>query len=192
MKKIKIILFIFIIFIFIIMLFFYYKHLNDFDINNSIGHYNLDDENICHEYIKYLKSQMNPKQIVNFVDDNEIILSFYNKNATGKNIILQMKQIGYKNVFNYIFNNDNYDISKIPITKNFIDKYKVGLKNYFSFAKTFDIYCECTVDINDNTLVVHEMSNFYIGEPLSEKYHHYHYELDDNGNIDAIVHNYDE
>ena len=193
MKKIKVIIFISLLILILIIAFILYnKNKNKFDINNSISDYNLSDANIRNEYIEYLKSKMEPKNIINFIDNDEIILDFYNENANGNNIIMQMEQLGYKQLFNYLFNNDYYDLSKVCITEKFSEKYIEGLRKYFNFKEVSDNYNECVVDINNHTLVVNEMSEFVIGEPKYVKYHHFHYTLDESGNIDDIELSYKE
>ena len=71
---------------------------NTYDIEKAVVEYDISNEKIKYEYLDYLKKQMNPKKLRNFIDNDYIYLENYNENANGYSVIRDMNVEGYSNL----------------------------------------------------------------------------------------------
>lgn len=63
---------------------------------------------------------------------------------------------------------------------------------YFRFNDVNDSSIDCGISDIDKTLKITEAGDFNVGEPGYINYHHFHYILDDDGNVDDIIFDYTE
>lgn len=83
-KKVLLILFA-ILAIYIVLLFVMKKSI--YDIDKAVVEYDISNDKIKYEYLDYLKKQLNPQKLSNFIDNDYIYLENYNKNANGYSVI---------------------------------------------------------------------------------------------------------
>ena len=156
-----------------------------YDINRRINSYDLQKSK--DEYIDYLKESIYPIKLRAFIDNDYITFSQYNDTATGHSIKNQMEFVGYEILFNSMFDKERTNFDDCPVTKNFQDKFNSNLLDYFKLKESEDCESMCSLYRKDKEIIVEVYGNFKNTEPTYWTKHHFHYTLDDEGNVDDIV-----
>lgn len=185
-KRIIIICFI-IVLISIILFMLHKKNENNYDINIELGKYDLNNEAIEYDYLNYLKNTIYPIKLRKFIDILYVNYERYKENATGKVIKNQMEFLGYKFLFNSMFDKERKDYDDCPVTDNFKKKFDKNLLYYFNLNESEDCESMCSLYRKDKEIIVEVYGNFKNTEPTYWTKHHFHYTLDDEGNVDDIV-----
>ena len=185
-KRIIIIGFI-IVLISIILFMLHKKNENNYDINTELGKYDLNNEAIEYDYLNYLKSTIYPIKLRKFIDILYVNYERYKENATGKVVKNQMEFLGYKFLFNSMFDKERKDYDDCPVTDNFKKKFDKNLLYYFNLNESEDCESMCSLNRKDKEIIVEVYGNFKNTEPTYWTTHHFHYTLDDEGNVDDIV-----
>lgn len=185
-KRIIIIGFI-IVLISIILFMLHKKNENNYDINTELGKYDLNNEAIEYDYLNYLKSTIYPIKLRKFIDILYVNYERYKENATGKVVKNQMEFLGYKFLFNSMFDKERKDYDDCPVTDNFKKKFDKNLLYYFNLNESEDCGSMCSLNRKDKEIIVEVYGNFKNTEPTYWTTHHFHYTLDDEGNVDDIV-----
>ena len=185
-KRIIIIGFI-IVLISIILFMLHKKNENNYDINTELGKYDLNNEAIEYDYLNYLKSTIYPIKLRKFIDILYVNYERYKENATGKVVKNQMEFLGYKFLFNSMFDKERTNFDDCPVTDNFKKKFDKNLLYYFNLNESEDCESMCLLYRKDKEIIVEVYGNFKNTEPTFWTKHHFHYTLDDEGNVDDIV-----
>ena len=156
-----------------------------YDVNMKIIKYDLRQEK--DDYLNYLKQLINPIKLRNFIDNDAVAFSIYNDAATGEDVIDQMMLDGYIYLFNSLFSNNQINFDDCPVTKKFKEKFNDNLLNYFNLNESEDCGSMCSLNRKDKEIIVEVYGNFKNTEPTYWTTHHFHYTLDDEGNVDDIV-----
>ena len=156
-----------------------------YDINRRINSYDLQKSK--DEYIDYLKESIYPIKLRAFIDNDYITFSQYNDTATGHSIKNQMEFVGYEILFNSMFDKERTNFDDCPVTKNFKDKFNSNLLDYFKLKESEDCESMCSLYRKDKEIIVEVYGNFKNTEPTYWTKHHFHYTLDDEGNVDDII-----
>ena len=188
-KRIIIIGFI-IVLISIILFMLHKKNENNYDINTELGKYDLNNEAIEYDYLNYLKSTIYPIKLRKFIDILYVNYERYKENATGKVVKNQMEFLGYKFLFNSMFDKERKDYDDCPVTDNFKKKFDKNLLYYFNLNESEDCESMCSLYRKDKEIIVEVYGNFKNTEPTFWTKHHFHYTLDDEGNVDDVVFDY--
>ena len=188
-KRIIIICFI-IVLISIILFMLHKKNENNYDINTELGKYDLNNEAIEYDYLNYLKNTIYPIKLRKFIDILYVNYERYKENATGKVIKNQMEFLGYKFLFNSMFDKERNDYNDCPVTDNFKKKFDKNLLYYFNLNESEDCGSMCSLNRKDKKIIVEVYGNFKNTEPTFWTKHHFHYTLDDEGNVDDVVFDY--
>ena len=159
-----------------------------YDVNMKIIKYDLRQEK--DDYLNYLKQLINPIKLRNFIDNDAVAFSIYNDAATGEDVIDQMMLDGYKYLFNSLFSNNQINFDECPVTKKFKEKFNDNLLNYFNLNESEDCGSMCSLNRKDKEIIVEVYGNFKNTEPTYWTTHHFHYTLDDEGNVDDVVFDY--
>ena len=185
-KRIIIIGFI-IVLISIILFMLHKKNENNYDINTELGKYDLNNKAIEYDYLNYLKSTIYPIKLRKFIDILYVNYERYKENATGKVVKNQMEFLGYKFLFNSMFDKERKNYDDCPVTDNFKKKFDKNLLYYFNLNESEDCGSMCSLNRKDKEIIVEVYGNFKNTEPTYWTTHHFHYTLDDEGNVDDIV-----
>ena len=185
-KRIIIIGFI-IVLISIILFMLHKKNENNYDINTELGKYDLNNKAIEYDYLNYLKSTIYPIKLRKFIDILYVNYERYKENATGKVVKNQMEFLGYKFLFNSMFDKERKNYDDCPVTDNFKKKFDKNLLYYFNLNESEDCESMCSLYRKDKEIIVEVYGNFKNTEPTFWTKHHFHYTLDDEGNVDDIV-----
>ena len=156
-----------------------------YDVNTRIVEYDLKYEK--DDYLNYLKQFIYPIKLLNFIDNDAVAFSIYNKTATGEAVIDQMKFNGYEYLFNSLFSYNQINIDDCPVTDRFKEKFSGNLLDYFELKESEDCESMCSLYRKDKEIIVEVYGNFKNTEPTYWTKHHFHYTLDDEGNVDDIV-----
>ena len=125
--------------------------------------------------------------IILFIDILYVNYERYKENATGKVVKNQMEFLGYKFLFNSMFDKERKDYDDCPVTDNFKKKFDKNLLYYFNLNESEDCESMCLLYRKDKEIIVEVYGNFKNTEPTFWTKHHFHYTLDDEGNVDDIV-----
>lgn len=188
-KKVLLILFA-ILAIYIVLLFVMKKSI--YDIDKAVVEYDINNDKIKYEYLDYLKKQLNPQKLSNFIDNDYIYLENYNKNANGYSVIREMTVEGYSNLFISMFDKERVNFDDCPVTEKFRKKFNNNLSSYFGLMNEEDAQINCILDYNESKIELKEYSNFKNFEPTVIYNHYFHYTLDDEGNVDDVIFDYTE
>lgn len=188
-KKVLLILFA-ILAIYIVLLFVMKKSI--YDIEKVVVEYDISNDKIKYEYLDYLKKQLNPQKLSNFIDNDYIYLENYNKNANGYSVIREMTVEGYSNLFNSMFDKERTNFDDCPVTERFRKKFDNNLSSCFGLMNEDDAQINCTLDYNERKIELKEYSNFKNFEPTSIYNYYFHYTLDSEGNVDDVIFDYTE
>lgn len=183
-KKVLLILFA-ILAIYIVLLFVMKKSI--YDIDKAVVEYDISNDKIKYEYLDYLKKQLNPQKLSNFIDNDYIYLENYNKNANGYSVIREMTVEGYSNLFVSMFDKERVNFDDCPVTEKFRKKFNNNLSSYFGLMNEDDAQINCILDYNESKIELKEYSNFKNFEPTSIYNYFFHYTIDSEGNVDDII-----
>ena len=183
-KKVLLILFA-ILAIYIVLLFVMKKSI--YDIDKAVVEYDISNDKIKYEYLDYLKKQLNPQKLSNFIDNDYIYLENYNKNANGYSVIREMTVEGYSNLFVSMFDKERFNFDDCPVTEKFRKKFNNNLSSYFGLMNEDDAQINCILDYNESKIELKEYSNFKNFEPTSIYNYFFHYTIDSEGNVDDII-----
>ena len=183
-KKVLLILFA-ILAIYIVLLFVMKKSI--YDIDKAVVEYDISNDKIKYEYLDYLKKQLNPQKLSNFIDNDYIYLENYNKNANGYSVIREMTVEGYSNLFISMFDKERVNFDDCPVTEKFRKKFNNNLSSYFGLMNEDDAQINCILDYNESKIELKEYSNFKNFEPTSIYNYFFHYTIDSEGNVDDII-----
>ena len=159
-----------------------------YDVNTRIVEYDLKYEK--DDYLNYLKQFIYPIKLLNFIDNDAVAFSIYNKTAIGEAVIDQMKFNGYEYLFNSLFSYNQINIDDCPVTDRFKEKFSGNLLDYFELKESEDCESMCSLYRKDKEIIVEVYGNFKNTEPTFWTKHHFHYTLDDEGNVDDVVFDY--
>ena len=188
-KKVLLILFA-ILAIYIVLLFVMKKSI--YDIDKAVVEYDISNDKIKYEYLDYLKKQLNPQKLSNFIDNDYIYLENYNKNANGYSVIREMTVEGYSNLFISMFDKERVNFDDCPVTEKFREKFNNNLSSYFGLMNEDDAQINCILDYNESKIELKEYSNFKNFEPTSIYNYFFHYTIDSEGNVDDVIFDYTE
>lgn len=183
-KKVLLILFA-ILAIYIVLLFVMKKSI--YDIDKAVVEYDISNDKIKYEYLDYLKKQLNPQKLSNFIDNDYIYLENYNKSANGYSVIREMTVEGYSNLFISMFDKERVNFDDCPVTEKFRKKFNNNLSSYFGLMNEDDAQINCILDYNESKIELKEYSNFKNFEPTSIYNYFFHYTIDSEGNVDDII-----
>ena len=88
------------------------------------------------------------------------------------------------------FSNNQINFDECPVTKKFKEKFNDNLLNYFNLNESEDCGSMCSLNRKDKEIIVEVYGNFKNTEPTYWTTHHFHYTLDDEGNVDDVVFDY--
>ena len=183
-KRVLLVLFA-ILAIYIVLLFVMKKSI--YDIEKAVVEYDISNDKIKYEYLDYLKKQLNPQKLSNFIDNDYIYLENYNKNANGYSVIREMTVEGYSNLFISMFDKERVNFDDCPVTEKFREKFNNNLSSYFGLMNEDDAQINCILDYNESKIELKEYSNFKNFEPTSIYNYFFHYTIDSEGNVDDII-----
>ena len=183
-KRVLLVLFA-ILAIYIVLLFAMKKSI--YDIEKAVVEYDISNDKIKYEYLDYLKKQLNPQKLSNFIDNDYIYLENYNKNANGYSVIREMTVEGYSNLFISMFDKERVNFDDCPVTEKFREKFNNNLSSYFGLMNEDDAQINCILDYNESKIELKEYSNFKNFEPTSIYNYFFHYTIDSEGNVDDII-----
>ena len=180
------IMFVFILFVSIFITFILLKKKN-YKIENSIISYNIKNEKEKNDYLNYIKKQIKPQKLQQFVDIDFIYLEDYNLNATGNTVLYDMIVDGYQNMFLSMFSKHRVDFNDCPVTENFKANHKENLLYNFDFFGKIDERIDCVLYYDENKIVFNHYFEFKNNEPTKCNTYYFHYLLDDEGNVYDII-----
>ena len=163
-----------------------------YNIEDSVKSIEMSNDEEYKRYLKFIRQYISPAKLVNFVDFRDLYLGDYNEKATGHTVLRQMKFYAYKELFNELFNRERTNFDDCPVTENFKQKFKPNVFHYYKFNDVEDSSVNCGIDDDALQLSVNEAGDFIAGEPGYIYYHHFHYTLDGEGNVDDIMFDYTE
>ena len=166
--------------------------INRYDINSSIGNYNLHSYEKKNEYMNFLEEKIYPVEIRKFIDNDFVPMSLLGKEDTGKDMMELMEFIGYKMLFMSMFDKERTNFDDCPVTNNFKEKFTENLLKYFNLIESDDCESNCLLNREDKEITVEVYGNFKNTEPTYWITHHFHYTLDDEGNVDDVIFDYTE
>ena len=184
-KKQRIVIFITLI-ILITSIFLLIKKATKYNIKSPVKNYNLRNAKIKNEYLNYLKEKIYPIEIRNFIDNDFVPISILGEEANGETVIYLMKEIGYEILFNSLFDKDRTSFDDCLVSKNFKEKYSKNLLDYYNLKHSNNCVIDCVVNQTKKILIVELYDDFKNTEPTSHKTYHFHYTLDNDGNVDNI------
>lgn len=190
MIKKRLVLF-FVIFILIIVGIYFLKNMR-FDINRSPSEYKLDMAENKGKYVEHIKKYIKPEKLCNFLNIEHIDFFYIEEYNTGNDALEWFKYEAYTELFYQMFDKNRNGYDDCPVTENFKNKFGRNLFEYFKFNNIEDSAIDCGISDKEKTLRVTEAGDFTVGEPGYIYYHHFHYTLDDEGNIDDIIFDYKE
>ena len=161
-----------------------------YDINLPIKNYNINNES--DSYLNYLKKYIRPSKLSKFIKNEYIYLDDYYEDATGNDVIIELYYEAYENLFIYLFNKGTINFDDCPVTDNFKKKYKIDLLDYFNLKESEDCNSNCLLNSEEKEVVVEVYGTFKNTEPTYWKTHHFHYILDNDGNVDDVIFDYTE
>ena len=170
-----------------IMIVFFISDKNKYDVNQKISNYNVQSNASKNVYIDFLKQYVKPQELQKFVNNDYINFSQYTTETDGNMVVKQLEFNAYKRLFTSMFNRDRTNFDDCPVTKNFKDKFNSNLLDYFKLKESEDCESMCSLYRKDKEIIVEVYGNFKNTEPTYWTKHHFHYTLDDEGNVDDIV-----
>ena len=177
---------------FLLIFMIYKKSNNRFDINNSLGNYNLNDDKVKEEYLNYIKGTIYPIKLRQFINNLYINHEQYKNTATGDVIKNQMEFIGYKMLFMSMFNKSRTNFDDCPVSDKFKEKFNTNLLEYFNLTASEDCESNCMLNREKQEIIVEVYGNFENTEPTYQNNHYFHYTLDSDGNVDDVMLDYIE
>ena len=192
-KKIVVIVIVVIIFAMALINFFVIRmNYNRYDINKSIFNFNINNKIEKNKYVDYLKQYVYPQKLRLFINNDYINFDQYKNEVDGNFVLKQIEFNGYKRLFYSLFDKERVDFEDCPVTENFKEKFNTNLLNYFNLVESEDCESNCLLNREDKEITVEVYGNFKNTEPTYWTTHHFHYTLDDEGNVDDVVFDYTE
>ena len=190
-KKSKLVYFILVIGI-IIVICPIWKLNKSYDINASIKSVKINNSEELKKYHGFLLKYISPKKLANFSNYNDISVVGYTEKANGYTVLDDMKYDAYRRMFNRMFDKDRENFDDCPVTDSFKKKFNTNLFKYFDLKNSDSSLVDSSLDKENKTLDVTEAGDFVAGEPGYIYYHHFHYVLDEEGNVDDVIFDYTE
>ena len=185
-NKFKIIIMLSLIII-IFAIFLLTKKRNSYDLEDKIVKYDLNIYQNKEKLIDYLKEDIKPIKIRNFIDSKDVSTSILNENATLKDVLHLTNFIGYKMLFMSMFDKNRTNFNDCPVTENFKEKFKTNLLEHFNLIISDDCESDCLLNFEEQKLEVEVYGEFENTEPTKGKTYHFHYTLDSEGNVDDVI-----
>ena len=164
--------------------------------NKEIFEYNLDEKPINYkvdtkkgreEYFEYLKQYIKPIRLLNFINDNDIDSLKYNTN--GNEMIKWLIKVAYINMISSMFDITRTDYDDCAVTKHFLEKFDKNLTDYFEIGGE-----DNWVDVYTTDKIIKVTKRWHIlldGEAEFSWLYVFKYTLDEEGNVDDIIFDYD-
>ena len=86
-----------------------------------------------------------------------------------------------------MFDKERKGFDDCPVTQKFKDKFKTNLLEHFNLIISDDCESDCLLNIEEQKLEVEVYGEFENTEPTYTKTYHFHYTLDDEGNVDDVI-----
>lgn len=166
------------------------KH--NYNINEPPKKYILKTETQQKEYIDFIKSYIKPAKLGGFLNVERIHFSFINEYDTGTASLEWFTYEAYKELFYQMFDKNRTSYNDCPVTNSFVEKFDKNLFEYFNFINVEDCDIGCLLFDDEKRIEITEAGNYNLGEPGYILYHHFHYTLDDEGNVDDVIFDYTE
>lgn len=168
------------------------KNKINYDINESPSKYSLSSVRERTDYTNFIKKYLKPSKLNNFLNVQKIHYEVVKEYASGTGALNWFKYEAYSELFYQLFDKNRNNFDDCPVTDDFKKKFDKNLFIYFNLVDSNDSLVDCHVDRQDLTLDVDEAGDFIAGEPGYIYYHHFHYTLDEEGNVDDIIFDYTE
>lgn len=168
------------------------KNRINYDINESPSKYSLSSVRERTDYTNFIKKYLKPSKLNNFLNVQKIHYEVVKKYASGIGALNWFKYEAYTELFYQLFDKNRNNFDDCPLSSNFKLKFKNNLFDYFNLNDVADCTVSCGIDMKNNVLNIEEAGDFVVGEPGYIFYHHFHYVLDDEGNIDDVILDYTE
>ena len=189
--KLKIVMVIGLVIIIAIMILLSKKQKN-YNLEDRIEKYDLNVYQNKEKLIDYLKQDIKPVKIRNFIDSKYVSTSVFNEDATIKDVLQLTNMIGYKMLFKSMFDKTRINFDDCPVTEKFKEKFNTNLLEYFNLIASEDCESNCMLNREKQEITVEVYGNFENTEPTYQNTHHFHYTLDSDGNVDDVVFDYTE
>ncbi len=164
----------------------------NYNLEDKIKKYDLNVFQNKEKLINYLKKDIKPVKIRNFIDSKYVSTSVFNEDATIKDVLQLTNMIGYKMLFMSMFDKTRINFDDYPVTEKFKEKFNTNLLEYFSLIVSEDCESNCLLNREKQEITVEVYGNFENTEPTYQNTHHFHYTLDSDGNVDDVVFDYTE
>ena len=166
----------------------------NYSINDPLKNYNLQNTNNKNEYLDFLKESIQPKKLRVFIKNNYVPTSILDNNDTGEDMLNLMRFIGYEFLFKSMFNKNRTNFDDCPVTDNFKNKFNTNLIEYYNIKESEDCEVNCSLDMQNKTISVEVYGDFNPEdtEPTYYHTHHFHYTLDNEGNVNDVLFDYTE
>lgn len=168
------------------------KNRINYDINESPSKYSLSSVRERTNYTNFIKKYLTPSKLNNFLNVQKIHYEVVKKYASGIGALNWFKYEAYTELFYQLFDKNRNNFDDCPVTENFKQKFKPNVFHYYKFNDAEDSSVNCGIDDDALQLSVNEAGDFIAGEPGYIYYHHFHYTLDEEGNVDDIIFDYTE
>ena len=162
----------------------------NYNLEDKIKKYDLNVFQNKEKLINYLKKDIKPVKIRNFIDSKYVSTSVFNEDATIKDVLQLTNMIGYKMLFMSMFDKTRTNFDDCPVTEKFKEKFNTNLLEYFNLIASEDCESNCLLNREKQEITVEVYGNFENTEPTYQNTHHFHYTLDSDGNVDDVVFDY--
>ena len=168
------------------------KKQKKYNLEDKIEKYELNIYQNKDKLINYLKKEIKPVKIRNFIDSKYVSISVFNEDATIRDVLNLTNFIGYKMLFMSMFDKSRTNFDDCPVTEKFKEKFNTNLLEYFSLIASEDCESNCMLNRENQAITVEVYGDFENTEPTYQNTHHFHYTLDSEGNVDDVVFDYTE
>ncbi len=163
-----------------------------YDINEPPSKYALSTIDEKTNYTNFIKKYLKPDKLSNFLNVQRIHYEIIKKYDIGSDALNWFRYEAYTELFYQLFDKNRSSFDDCPVTSNFKVKFDKNLFKYFKLNDADDGTVSCGIDIDNMVLNVEEAGDFVAGEPGYIYYHHFHYILDEEGNVDDVIFDYTE
>lgn len=139
------------------------------------------------EYFEYLKQYIKPNELLDFISEKNLYDGFYDE--SGNKMIEWLFHRAYGNMIRSMFDINRTDFNDCAVTENFIEKFNTNLNSYFDIGGE-----DCNIEVytDDKTIKYTKWWNLGPdGDPANGWLYVFKYILDEEGNVDDIVLDYD-
>lgn len=140
------------------------------------------------EYFEYLKQYIKPVKLLNFIGEDDLSELFYNK--SGHRMLQKVRFYAYRHMFEKMFESDVTDYNSFAVTDNFKNKFDVCMKDYFDIYGE-EIYIRSLTEEENKLEVEAWWGILPDGDPSYGQLYIFKYTLDEEGNVDDMVLDYD-